>query len=131
MKSVLISIQPKWCELIASGKKTVEVRKTRPKLEMKKVFAIILCVVMISTTLAGCGNMSVGFGSFTYEKVHIDTHHYSGCLTIEKWYESESGIEVKTEERGSVFLSEGTYILLEGGKGCPLCEGRKDGDNNG
>ena len=34
MKSVLISINPKWCELIASGKKTVEVRKTKPKLEM-------------------------------------------------------------------------------------------------
>ena len=33
MKSVLISIQPKWCELIASGKKTVEARKTRPKTE--------------------------------------------------------------------------------------------------
>lgn len=33
MKSVLISIQPKWCELIASGKKTVEVRKTKPKLQ--------------------------------------------------------------------------------------------------
>ena len=33
MKSVLISIQPKWCELIASGKKTVDVRKTAPKLE--------------------------------------------------------------------------------------------------
>ncbi len=33
MKSVLISIQPKWCELIASGKKTIEVRKTAPKLE--------------------------------------------------------------------------------------------------
>lgn len=32
MKAVLISIQPKWCELIASGKKTVEVRKTAPKL---------------------------------------------------------------------------------------------------
>ena len=32
MKSVLISIQPKWCELIASGKKTIEVRKTIPKL---------------------------------------------------------------------------------------------------
>ena len=31
MKAVLISIQPKWCELIASGKKTVEVRKTAPK----------------------------------------------------------------------------------------------------
>lgn len=33
MKSVLISIHPKWCELIADGKKTVEVRKTRPKIE--------------------------------------------------------------------------------------------------
>lgn len=33
MKAVLISIRPKWCELIASGKKTVEVRKTKPKLE--------------------------------------------------------------------------------------------------
>lgn len=33
MKAVLISIKPKWCELIASGKKTVEVRKTKPKLE--------------------------------------------------------------------------------------------------
>jgi len=33
MKAVLISIQPKWCELIANGKKTIEVRKTRPKLK--------------------------------------------------------------------------------------------------
>ena len=33
MKAVLLSIQPKWCELIANGKKTIEVRKTKPKLE--------------------------------------------------------------------------------------------------
>lgn len=33
MKAVLISIQPKWCELMASGKKTIEVRKTRPKID--------------------------------------------------------------------------------------------------
>ena len=31
MKSVLISIKPKWCELIASGEKTIEVRKTAPQ----------------------------------------------------------------------------------------------------
>lgn len=30
-KSVLISIRPKWCELIASEKKTIEVRKTAPE----------------------------------------------------------------------------------------------------
>ena len=33
MKSVLISIRPKWCELIAKGEKTIEVRKSKPKLE--------------------------------------------------------------------------------------------------
>lgn len=33
MKAILMSIKPKWCELIASGKKMIEVRKTRPKIE--------------------------------------------------------------------------------------------------
>lgn len=32
-KAVLISIRPEWCDLIVRGKKTIEVRKTRPKLE--------------------------------------------------------------------------------------------------
>lgn len=32
-KAVLISIRPEWCDLIVLGKKTIEVRKTRPKLE--------------------------------------------------------------------------------------------------
>ena len=32
-KAVLISIRPEWVEKIARGEKTVEVRKTRPKLE--------------------------------------------------------------------------------------------------
>ena len=31
MKSVLISIRPQWVEKIASGEKTIEVRKTAPK----------------------------------------------------------------------------------------------------
>ena len=33
MKAVLMSIQPKWCELIASGKKTIEIRRNIPKLD--------------------------------------------------------------------------------------------------
>ena len=32
-KAVLISIRPKWCEKIISGEKTIEVRKTRPKMD--------------------------------------------------------------------------------------------------
>ena len=34
MKAVLISIHPKYCKLIADGKKTIEVRKTKPNLQM-------------------------------------------------------------------------------------------------
>lgn len=34
MTNVLISIQPRWCELILSGKKTVEIRKTKPNIKM-------------------------------------------------------------------------------------------------
>ncbi len=31
-KAVMISIRPKWCEKICGGEKTIEVRKTRPKM---------------------------------------------------------------------------------------------------
>lgn len=33
MKAILMSIKPKWCELIFGGEKTIEVRKVAPKLE--------------------------------------------------------------------------------------------------
>lgn len=35
MKSVLMSIQPKWCDRIADGKKTIDVRKTTPDVPFK------------------------------------------------------------------------------------------------
>lgn len=33
MKAILMSIKPEWCEKIFSGEKTIEVRKTAPKLK--------------------------------------------------------------------------------------------------
>lgn len=33
MKAVMLSLRPQWCEKIFNGKKTIEVRRTRPKLE--------------------------------------------------------------------------------------------------
>lgn len=33
MRAVMISIKPQWCELIAKKEKTIEVRKTRPKIK--------------------------------------------------------------------------------------------------
>lgn len=65
MKAVMISIHPKWCELIERGKKTVEVRKTRPKLETPfKVYIyetlgekIKLSNVCKGTINRGCGKV--------------------------------------------------------------------------
>lgn len=46
-KAVMISIRPKWCEKICGGEKTIEVRKTRPKLETR-----FKCYIYC--TLQGC-----------------------------------------------------------------------------
>lgn len=48
MRAVLISIQPKWCKLIADGKKTIEVRKTKP--DIKAPFKVyIYCTCKLSS----------------------------------------------------------------------------------
>lgn len=49
MKSVLISIQPKWCQKIAKGEKTIEVRKTRPKIETP-----FKCYIYMTATKERC-----------------------------------------------------------------------------
>lgn len=89
----------------------------------KKKFAAttsaILLTILSVLTFTGCGNMSCSPGNYSFEKVHVDTYHYSGCLTIDSWHDNERGIEIKTKEVGSIFLSEGTYILIE--DECPFC----------
>lgn len=49
MKSVLISIQPKWCQKISKGEKTIEVRKTRPKIETP-----FKCYIYMTATKERC-----------------------------------------------------------------------------
>jgi hypothetical protein len=83
----------------------------------KKMISMIMIVAMLMT---GCGNMSLGLGNYSYRKIHVDTYNYSGCFTVDKWYDSSTGIEVKTIEAGSLYLAEGMYILIE--DECPFCD---------
>lgn len=80
---------------------------------------MITIVITIALMLTGC-NMSLGFGNFDFEKIHVDTYNYNGCFTVEKWYDNSNGIEVKTKEAGSMYLAEGMYILIE--DECPFCD---------
>lgn len=98
MKAVLLSIQPKWCELIASGKKTVEVRKTRPKIETPFKCYIYMTAGDASypVTVDGfpmiChnnGGMTV-IGEFVCNEIYSDTDFnvktrellHNACLTL-------------------------------------------------
>lgn len=85
---------------------------------MRKIIVMVVAVTLIICMLTGC-NMSLGLGKLNFDKIHIDTHNYSGCFTIEKWYDNESGIEVKTKEVGHMYFAEGMYVLIE--DECPFC----------
>lgn len=88
---------------------------------MKKIICLLLVIVVMMCCLTSCGNQSLGLGNFTFEHIHFSDAIHGRCATIEKWYDNERGIEVKTEEYGSMYLSEGSYILIEDGAHCPYC----------
>ena len=82
----------------------------------------IICLILIALTLlTGC-NMSIGIGSYSFKHIHVcDFGGNCSDATVVNWHDNEEGIEVKTKEYGSLFLSEGTYILFN--DVCPICEG--------
>lgn len=91
---------------------------------MKKIICII-CILIVIATLTACGNMSLGPGNFKFNVVHV-CDHSGNCsdYEIEKWYDNDTGIEVKLKNGNKLFLSEGTYILAS--DHCPICgEGAK------
>lgn len=90
---------------------------------MKKFIGLFILLIILVMAFTGC-NMSMGLGNYEYNKIHIDTYHYSGCLKVDKWYETTTGVEVKTEDGESLYLSEGTYIMVE--DECPLCAAKNN-----
>ena len=98
MKSVLISIRLEWCEKILSGEKTVEVRKTRPRLETP-FKCYIYCTNSRSSkihTMPGNSHQQMNeriIGWFTCDKVDdIVWTSFSGSVEppklciCEEWY---------------------------------------------
>lgn len=95
MKSVLISIQPKWCELIASGKKTVEVRKTKPKIDTP-----FKCYIYETKGIykpSGSNHFFNGegkvIGEFVCDRIEncLDINMDATCLTVPEWLKYTQG----------------------------------------
>ena len=73
-KAVMLSIRPKWCGKICSGEKTIEVRKTRPKLETPFKCYIYRTKRTVSHIINGKWvQMEVGgtiIGEFTCDRIY-------------------------------------------------------------
>lgn len=88
---------------------------------MKRIFAVIMMLVIMVATLCGCGNENWGVGNYTFRHVHISDAVEGHCATVESWHDTTSGIELHTREFGDIYLSEGTYMLFHDASGCPFC----------
>lgn len=114
MKAVLMSIHPKWCEKIASGEKTIEVRKTRPKLETPfKVY--IYCTIgngvkgdYLVPSGIQCGKV---IGEFVCDR--IDKFHTYELVPSKRFYDIEKA-------RLDLFLKESCLSYKE------VCNYRKN-----
>lgn len=65
--AMLLSIRPKWCEKIASGEKTIEVRKTRPKLDTP--FKCYIYCTKSGVALGAWGKHGKVIGEFTCDRI--------------------------------------------------------------
>lgn len=87
---------------------------------MRKFIAIVMIMVM-ALAMCACGNENWGFGNYNWKHVHFSDAVSGHCATISSWHDNTTGIEIHTVECGSMFLSEGSYILFESGSDCPFC----------
>ena len=93
-KAVLISIRPEWCEKIINGRKTIEVRKTRPKMNTPfkcyiyecgngKVIGEFLCDEIIN--INGAGRIPSDAARPTCLEP-AELHRYLGAATGFGWH---------------------------------------------
>lgn len=97
MKSVLISIQWRRCDLIAIGKKTIEVRKTRPKIETP-FKCYIYCIK----------------NRKDYLHMYINSGYARNFRVTGRWDSEEDIIEINSHlpaaYRSNAYLAEGKVI---------------------
>ena len=90
-RAVLISIRPKWCQMIAAGKKTVEVRKTRPKLETP-----FKCYIYC--TAGGIKSMPKDYLTESFERGKVIGEFICDRIYQYSTAECIEGVDITTEE---------------------------------
>lgn len=120
-KAVLISIRPEWCEKIVNGEKTIEVRKTRPKLETP-FKCYIYCTKGYLSYPVGNGMVCHLNGGMEVigEFVCCDIHHYKS-----EFWDDETHEQILDEYEPADFNEYGEYeyaTIAENGEENWLCK---------
>lgn len=85
---------------------------------MKKI--LMAGVLVSALSLTGC-NMNLGFGSYSFRKVHVQMYGSEPThFKVKSWMADAGGIELKLENHGAVLLGDGTYMLYDT-EDCPIC----------
>ena len=144
MKSILMSIRPEWCEKIFKGEKIMEVRKTRPIIDMPfKVYVyetkarFVKCVRGASTKY-GYGSGKV-IGSFVCDNVRSyiplglrgyelpqewlgdmcltkdELDKYGGLITLYGWHITEPKLFDKPKDISEFGRYETKYRIINRG----------------
>lgn len=98
-KSILISIKPEWCKLITEGKKTIEVRKTRPKIDTP--FKCYIC------------RQGTVIGGFTCDRIYqyTTTDLKEGVDISDEDMTSQSGLTKKELSKYEHSTSSQDYVI--------------------
>lgn len=117
-KAVMISIRPEWCGKICNGEKTIEARKTRPKLETPFKCYIYRTKRTVSHIINGKWvQMEVGgtvIGEFVCDCV---TPLYNVCT--DDWKRLTGGLHrIEKELVNQACLTEAQLHTYAGGKNC-------------
>lgn len=147
MKSVLISIQPQWCEKIFNGSKSIEVRKSRPSIHTPfKVYVYQTkhnggkaIVSEVLNSVYGGGKV---IGSFVCDRVRLcipfglkghllsqevyremcltkeQLDKYGGLKTLYGWHITEPKLFDKPRELGEFYRSLPEKVLENGEYDC-------------
>lgn len=110
MKAVLISIDPKWCKLIANGAKTVKVSKTNPKPETP-----VKCYYCMKGKESDKSGKVIG--EFICDSVKNDEHHlYDWHISSLKIYEKPKELS-EFSKSGALSYDDWLYGIYSGNGG--------------
>ena len=113
-KAVLISIRPEWAQKIMAGRKTIEVRRTRPKMDTPfkcyiyecgngKVIGEFLCDEIININGAGRIPSDAAWPTCLEP---AELHQYLGADTGFGWHISNLRIYDHSRDLGQIMLAK-------------------------